>query len=469
MASSKGKTGKTLSSQAVTGEAGIAYIHRIVTAMGCGWHPTNQTVEVGIDGEIELVNPKTREATNAIIRVQSRATILRFTAETDTGFEYICEERELDYWMSGNAPVILVRSRPHSDEAYWVSIKDYFADARVRKTRKIVFEKRAMRFDKNALPALFDIAMPKSKGLYFAPAPREEKLYTNLLEVSRMPNRLWLAETHLRTRREVFNSLLASGSDLPEFAISYKRVLSAHDLSQPAWATIVDPGTVEEFPSSEWADSPDIDKRNLFTELLTYCLGARARSLDVVFWRADGETQLWFEPTGDLAPREVPYRSVKETAERIVFRGFPYTSGARMGEIAYYRHLACQVRFRRYDGQWLLELNPTYHFTTDGKFPHPRSERYLSGIKRLERQGAVMYQVVCWAAVLRGSVEGEDPYFANQYPFIGFGPLRTFDLKCGIDEKAWLSNEEASVTQVGEQTLEDLPLFEDINPYSDAD
>src|SRR6266550_8878158 len=66
--------GKKVSEQAIIGETGVNLIERIVLAMGCGWHRTNQAVEVGIDGEIELVHPETRVATNSVVRVQSRAT-----------------------------------------------------------------------------------------------------------------------------------------------------------------------------------------------------------------------------------------------------------------------------------------------------------------------------------------------------------------------------------------------------------
>src|SRR5262245_54706823 len=116
------RPGKKITEQAIIGEQGINLIQRIVLAMGCTWHPTSQNIEAGIDGEIELVHPTTREATNAVIRVQSKATMRRFVAETEDTFEFVCGERDLEYWLSGNAPVVLIVSRPHTSEAYWVSV-----------------------------------------------------------------------------------------------------------------------------------------------------------------------------------------------------------------------------------------------------------------------------------------------------------------------------------------------------------
>src|SRR4051812_41070954 len=107
------KTGpKKLSSQAVTGQRGVSLVESIVLEMGCGWHPTNQSLEAGIDGEIELVNPGTRAATNSVVRVQVKGTVGRWSAETETSFEYIVDERDLTYWLSGNTPVVLVVTRP---------------------------------------------------------------------------------------------------------------------------------------------------------------------------------------------------------------------------------------------------------------------------------------------------------------------------------------------------------------------
>lgn len=447
--------GKKLSRQAVIGAQGVNLVERIVVAMGCAWHPTNQSLESGIDGDIELVDPATRDARNAIVRVQSRATIRPFAAETADSFEYVCGERELTYWLSGNAPVILIVSRPHTDEAYWVSIKEYFATAAARKTRKVKFDKRTMRFTSSVLPDLARIAVPRSQGVYLAPAPREEKLYSNLLSVTRIPESLWYADTAARRADEVFRLLRNSGVEAPEFALKYKRILSAHDLSKPPWTEIVDRGTVEEFSTDEWSNTTDPDKQRLFVELLNYCVTQRTRHMRIARRRDDDA--LFFLASEDLQPRQIPFRSVKQATERTVFQSYPYLKGDRKGEIAYYRHAACHVQFRRYDENWFLELLPTYHYTSDGKWQHPLSEKYLAEMKRMERQGAVLYQVVMWAAILSGGLDSASP----EYPFLGFGALQSFDIDVGIDDKLWLPNEDSRTTQLGEQTMGDLPLFGD--------
>ena len=99
---------KKISRSDIIGDKGIALIHRLVLDMGFVWNPTG--LEAGIDGYIEIRDEATGEVTNCILQVQSKATAAPFAAETDTGFHFVCDERDLDYWLGGNAPVILIVS-----------------------------------------------------------------------------------------------------------------------------------------------------------------------------------------------------------------------------------------------------------------------------------------------------------------------------------------------------------------------
>lgn len=114
---------------------GIALIATWVTGMGYIWNETQ--VDVGIDGLIELVDPATEESTGRTILVQSKATGFPFVADGE--ITYVCREEDIRYWLHGNAPVILVRSHPSSGEAYWKSIKDYFADNPGQRASKISY------------------------------------------------------------------------------------------------------------------------------------------------------------------------------------------------------------------------------------------------------------------------------------------------------------------------------------------
>ena len=111
---------KKISRSDIIGDKGIALIHRLVLDMGFVWNATG--LEAGIDGYIEIRDDTTGEVTNCVLQVQSKATAASFTAETPDTFEFVCDERDLGYWLGGNSPVILIVSRPDTNEAYWAPL-----------------------------------------------------------------------------------------------------------------------------------------------------------------------------------------------------------------------------------------------------------------------------------------------------------------------------------------------------------
>ncbi len=165
---------KKIDRNSITGQLGVNLIERVVLDMGFLWYPTGG-VEGGIDGSIELRYADSGNLTNSIIQVQSKADSSTWSAETPTCFDYLCKARDLEYWLNGNAPVILVVSRPANNEAYWVSIKDYFKDPATRQSRKIHFDKQKDVFDASCKSALIDLSVPKDAGIYFTPPPRRKR------------------------------------------------------------------------------------------------------------------------------------------------------------------------------------------------------------------------------------------------------------------------------------------------------
>lgn len=270
---------KKIHRNSVIGQQGVNLIEKVVLGMGYLWYPTGGT-EAGIDGSIEIRDPETGEVTNSIVQVQSKATANPFQGETEAGFDYRCSEKDLDYWMQGNAPVILVVSRPQSQEAYWVSVKDYFADPKRRAARKVRFDKARDRFDEGCAPALAELAVPRDASVYFAPSPTTETLYSNLLRVSQFPGRLYVGQTGYRDGKEIRAKLREHGAEEDnEWFPKRGSVYSFNDLSEEPWDEICDQGTVEEFDSEEWACSDDRDRQREFVQLLNQCLRAKAGAL----------------------------------------------------------------------------------------------------------------------------------------------------------------------------------------------
>lgn len=396
--------------------------------MGFAWTPGNGNLDAGIDGLIEIRNHVTGEMTNNVVQVQSRATERRWTAETATEFEYLCDQRDLDYWMEGNAPVILVCSRPSSDEAYFVSVKDYFRDAAMRASRRIRFDKTRDRFSIEARQTLIDIAVPRERGLYFAPPPKQEHLVLNLLPVVRVPQTLYLAETPMHAG-QIHATLRAAGGHVNEWFLRAGRVLAAVDLREAPWEEICDQATVEVFDAGEWAQSQDPVRQAEYAELLYACLASKVEA----GMRFNRRTKLLhMRPGKHLAERHLG--GVDGRRGRSVFKAYAAKSDAT--QTAYCRHSGFEAHFARYEDTWYLSIAPTYHFTADGQFPSSRGGEFLSNAKRRERNDAVRQQVEMWARYLTGVAD--DP--APDHPFLAVGQPVIVELDAGIDDKTWLAD-----------------------------
>jgi len=386
---------KRIGKRNIAGEKGMGLIHRIVTQLQFGFHPTNQAVEAGIDGIIEIREASTERATGQIILFQSKVISGPFTAETPSSFEYLCKPDDLDYWMGSNAPIILIVSRPDSDEAYWVLIRDYFADIERRKSRRITFDKQKQRFDKTCGAALTTLARTRQSGLYLPPVPRNEALCTNMLHVNKLAPLMYVASTDHRKPEEIWaiakEKELSLGS---EWFLTSTQIISFHDLRDDPWRQFCDRGTVETFETDEWSGSDDPDRLREFTRMLGRCLRAKLWGLGVAY---NKDASCYFFRRGlHNSNRRFAYQSLTREASRTVC-GFHQ---GKQGGRGYYMHSAFKGQFRRYEGTWFLIVTPTYFYTTNSKEPYPYGSELLKGIKQRERHPAVFGQLLMWVGLL---------------------------------------------------------------------
>jgi hypothetical protein len=449
----------------ITGQQGVALVESVVLKMGSIWHPTGG-LEAGTDGYIEFRDPATGEMLNLHLPVQSKATTTRFSSETATQAAYVCTPDDLEYWLKGNKPIVLVVSRPTTGEAYWVSVKDYFRDPALRRSRRIVFNKDRDRFDESSLPRLISVATSNAGGGYLAPRRKPERIISSLQRVTRLPQRLFHGYTDCANGKEVRRRLIEAGdATSQEWAYRGKQIISVHDLSVGAWKRVCDPGTVEDFGAEEWANSYDEDRRNDFVDLLRQCLRSRLQRMHVRF--EPDEKYYHFTATHDLAPRIVTYRSLARDSERPVFK--EYTKTVEGVVWTYYRHNGFYGRFRRYSDEWFLQIDPTYRFTSDGRSEHPRASALLSGIRKLEKNPAVLGQVVMWAALLRDT-DTQDMFGDPPYPYLGFEDLLTFESAVGIDDDEWLTSDDDPEALKAKEQVERAELdFLDVLDAADGE
>jgi hypothetical protein len=431
---------KRLSQAQILGQQGINLIEERVLEMGFAWQPTNQALDVGIDGSIELRDRQTGQMSGSLILVQSKART-NLERETDITFEFTCTRDDLEYWLGGTAPVLLVLSKPRDRLAWYVSVKDYFRAADRRQSRRVRFDKATMKFDQSAASDLAALSAAAGSGTYFRPPPKYEILITNLLPVTRFPTKLYRAVTEFYDRGDVRDEL-KKHIEWPdsEFVLGDKLITSVHDLRNNAWPHVCDVGTIETVEIQEWRDSEDRETQRMFTQLLNQCLSRRVGPVGMHFLKeADALYFKASKPVDDsdvLPNRRKSYRSRKAQTSRDVFRA--YFAKSDPTKVAYYRHVGFERRFKRIDKKWYLEINPLYHYTTDGHLPHPFREEYHSKIKSLEGNNAVAGTVVMFAALL----QDEPTLFRQNYPHLGFGTLERVQVPIGIEDASWLKRDE---------------------------
>lgn len=418
---------KTISGTGVTGQKGVNLIEGIVLDMESRWTPSGPN-EVGIDGYIELFDPASRRALGLTLAAQSKA-VSGVSATTTPTFDYWCAPADIEYWLAGNMPVILVVSDPLSKEAWWVSIKDYFKGWTLGSPTTVTVKKVEQRFTKDSFKALVALAAPKPV-LYLAPARKTERLQSNLLRVEAFPERIYFADTECRWPNDVWALLRKSYHD-PDagWVLKGKRFISFHDISEEPWTSVCDAGTAEGFPTTDWANSIDPERQSLFVQLLNQTLRAQLR---------DGARYWSKEECFALAgtPRRLQYQSLKRRSRITVISQFSHTT--KDGRtFDWRRHMAFRGRFRSFNGEWFLEITPTYRFTRDGYELDRFHEDRLKGIKQIEGNRAVLSCILFWADYLRPNAG----LFEHSAPPIRFGELVTLDSPIGINDRQWLSDD----------------------------
>jgi len=429
---------KRITRHQITGQQGVNFVEQIVLDMGFAWHPANASLDAGIDGTIEIIDPESGKATNYIIQVQVKATS---SDKTDSGLVHYCKARDIDYWMNGNTPVILIKVFFHKRKAYWVDIKEYFADPKRRKQANIAFNEAEDRFDSSAALALMKLAVNKDIGPYMPATEHEETLYSNLIEVISFPSSIYCGSTNY-TLEEIFNWEKKQKIGLPSgWVLTEKMIRSIHDLHEEPWIQLCDRGSIEQFGIDEWSDSDDPDVQREFVRIMNQVLRSDMKIRHI--WHSK-EEQCFFFParwTEDNKPIawNYRYRGLQKWTSREVVSSHrnPHTK-----EIINFRHSAMRSVFLRFGRKWYIAITPHYIYTTDGKTPHPYSEELLSGIKRLEYQSAVLGQTIMWQYKLT-HIPGKTFFEsgAKDKPMLIFGNFLILKSERGLDDESWFRDD----------------------------
>ncbi len=399
-----------------------AFVDKAVSDAGHVWNTTAR--DFGIDGHIEFVDADT-QVSGFAVAVQVKGTEAGFEGEDAAGFRFRCDADRIDYWLRYGRPVVLVCVNLQEQRAWWKRLDTWFADPVWRARRVVEFDKATDAFDLTAFGSLSALAVPVGE-----PLPRlegSERLVSNLLEVTGFASQIRSASTPCRERADAWESMRSNGAFEGGFHLSGGRIYTLGQLGEGPLAVLCD-GPVTSIPTAEWSQSADDDVVRRFVALLNFTLRS-AHHRDLV-WHP-GKKIVYYQASPDLSSRKVRGR-YRGSKGRQFFT--PYRGKDDATKVRYCRHYAAGLYFRRWSRRWFLEINPTYHFTIDGRRDSFYDAEYVKKIKRMERNSAVCQLVRAWADYL----QGEDTLFKSRDERILFGELLRIDADAAIDEKAWI-------------------------------
>jgi len=103
-------------------DKGLLKIHKTCIDMSAIWRPTPNH-DIGIDGQIEFLEPGTNISTGHIATVQSKSGPSYFVNQDDNCVKYYPEDRHRRYWRRLKIPVILILHNPDHDLTLYTRVK----------------------------------------------------------------------------------------------------------------------------------------------------------------------------------------------------------------------------------------------------------------------------------------------------------------------------------------------------------
>lgn len=416
--------GKTYSESDQIGEEGQRLVALTVTQLGYIWH--DRRVDLGIDGEIELVDPVRRSASNVHVLVQSKATAGRLPAETEDSFHFLLDAADVAYWRGASNRVIVVCSRPRTGEIWWAPVERAEPPPPGRKSWRLDFNKHRDRLDADGAGRLLSWASDGLSGQEVSGRQRRaETLSTNLLRIEELPQQIFFGPTWKPNVRQLGPALRDRGYFRSDWIVRGGVIYS---FARPEMGGLEDflDGGFEAIDTLEWVRSKDVDTLSMFTDLLRQALLQQeyrklryhsAKRLFVFRSPRDGRDAVRVKVAANKPGRTVFQRYYKDD-ERT--------------EPKDCRHYAAAVRFVHTDVGWAAEINPTYHFTFDGRRDLPWGQDRVKGMKKIEKNAAVRGLMQFWSEYLaRPSAFGE-----HDRPLL-FGGLIALGVGIGINDKDW--------------------------------
>lgn len=103
-------------------QLGLAKIHEICARISAVWRPTT-SVDIGIDGQLEFLEPDSIVGTGKIVAIQVKSGPSYFKNQTSDQVPYYPTERHKRYWKQIQLPVLLVLHDAENGRTYYEYVK----------------------------------------------------------------------------------------------------------------------------------------------------------------------------------------------------------------------------------------------------------------------------------------------------------------------------------------------------------
>ncbi|MBX9642514.1 MAG: DUF4365 domain-containing protein [Novosphingobium sp.] len=420
---------KRITDNQLIGELGEAAVRKRFLSMGFQFDSRSR-LEAGIDGLAEVMIDG--EPTARMIAVQIKSTrAAKYTSETETGFTYLLDVKDLAYWKTSNLPVIVVMYRESDDSHYWAQVP---AQPGVEQ-RRLTFDKTQDVLDKSSLDRLAALTVPiNGFGYYVPPLGGGETALVNFLPIT-LPTEIFVASTAFDRKSAIKEMYDTGESARYDWVIKDGTFWSFHDPREAVTGCFVDLDQVEAIETSLIGFHDDIDEQNNFAFLLRQTLQHQMQ--DDLAWDKDNKV-FYVKAYEDSQPRTFHYQSAKVKTKADVVN---VTMSTKVpGKVGFVRHHAFVPKFECMMDQWFLMVSPTYHFTTNGYTRHPFPDALLSGKKRMENNAAIRGQVIMWHRFLtQYESDATDLFTEPVEPTVTlrFDPPPEIELPTAVPDDVW--------------------------------
>ena len=215
---------------------------------------------------------------------------------------------------------------------------------------------------------------------------------------------------------------------------------------------VIDLGTITTLTPSEFIGD-DIDREKVFKSLLTSTLSQDLRRRDIEWIHAEKVFRFRIKEQPPR-PLKVQWRSksgkgvifgVESKGNETIVTDEDGAERSRKGKhYVCFRHLAFSVTFNQFGEKWFMSVKPDWSFTSsrNGYKPSAFAKQYATGIKKLERNSAVLQNFQFLAGYLISIAKGDIVTSGFTLQFTEFPAY--FETEPAIPDDVWSQSEPKS-------------------------